>query len=86
MTIVESRSIKKIPDRAPTFEVRQLKSTPRWYVRVVWPYGQEQHVAGFASADDAKTWIAGKSEGWLRSRSAALRLADHQNAVSPHRG
>ncbi len=59
--------------RAPTFEVRQLKFAPGWYVRVLWQYGQEQHVSGFASADEAQSWIHKKSEGWLRNRTAALR-------------
>ena len=62
-----------IAGRAPTFEVRQLKSMPRWYVRVFWQHGQEEHVTGFISADDAQSWISRKSEGWLRSRTAALR-------------
>jgi hypothetical protein len=59
--------------RAPTFEVRQLKFAPGWYVRVLWQYGQEQHVSGFASADEAQSWVQKKSEGWLRNRTAALR-------------
>jgi len=59
--------------RAPTFEVRQLKFAPGWYVRVLWQYGQEQHVSGFASADEAQSWVHRKSEGWLRNRTAALR-------------
>ena len=59
--------------RAPTFEVRQLKFAPGWYVRVLWQYGQEQHVSGFASADEAQSWVHKKSEGWLRNRTAALR-------------
>jgi hypothetical protein len=58
----------------PTFEVHQLKSAPGWYVRVLWQYGQEQHVSGFASADEAQNWIHKKSEGWLRNRTAALRV------------
>jgi hypothetical protein len=75
------------PARAPTFEVRQLKSTPRWYVKVVWQYGQEQHVTGFVSANDAQTWISRKSEGWLRNRNAALRPEDHQKMnEAPHCG
>ncbi len=61
--------------RAPTFEVGQLKFAPGWYVRVLWEYGQEQHVRGFASADDARSWVQKKSEGWLRNRTAALRGA-----------
>ena len=59
--------------RAPTFEVCQLKFAPGWYVRVLWQYGQEQHVSGFASADEAQSWVHKKSEGWLRNRTAALR-------------
>ncbi len=59
--------------RPPTFEVRQLKFAPGWYVRVLWQYGQEQHVSGFASADEAQSWVHKKSEGWLRNRTAALR-------------
>jgi hypothetical protein len=59
--------------RPPTFEARQLKSSSRWYVRVLWPYGQEQHVSGFISASEAETWISKTSEGWLRNRTAALR-------------
>ena len=39
--------------------------------------GLEQHVNGFASADEAQTWINKKSEGWLRNRTAALRGANH---------
>ena len=58
----------------PTFEVCQLKSAPGWYVRVLWRFGQEQHVSGFASADQAHSWIRKKSEEWLRNRSAALRV------------
>ena len=58
---------------APTFEVRQMKSAPRWYVRVLWDYGEELHVSGFTSADEARRWIHNTSEGWLRNRSAALR-------------
>ena len=59
--------------RPPTFEVRQLKFAPGWYVRVLWHYGQEQHVSGFASADEAQSWVHKKSEGWLRNRTATLR-------------
>ena len=62
--------------RAPTFEVRQLKFAPGWYVRVLWQYGQEQHVSGFASADEAQSWVHKKSEGWLRNRTAAWRGVD----------
>ena len=57
----------------PTFEVRQLKSAAGWYVRVLWRYGQVEHVSGFASADDAESWIHKKSEAWLQNRAAALR-------------
>jgi hypothetical protein len=46
---------------------------PGWYVRVLWQYGQEQHVSGFASADEAQNWVHKKSEGWLRNRTAAFR-------------
>jgi hypothetical protein len=56
----------------PTFEVRQLKSAPGWYVRVSWRYGQVEHISGFASVNDAENWISKKSEGWLRNRTAAL--------------
>ena len=59
--------------RPPTFEVRQLKFAPGWYVGVLWQYGQEQHVSGFASADEAQSWVHKKSEGWLQNRTAALR-------------
>src|SRR5208282_3556684 len=55
--------------RPPTFAVRQLKFAPGWYVRVLWQYGQEQHVSGFASADEAQSWVHKKSEGWLRNRA-----------------
>jgi hypothetical protein len=60
--------------RSPTFEVRQLKSAPGWYVRVLWQYGQEQHISCFACADEAQSWIDKKSVGWLRNRAAALRI------------
>jgi hypothetical protein len=59
--------------RPPTFEVRQVKTTARWYVRVLWRFGQEQYISGFASADDAESWIRRKSEDWLRIRTTALR-------------
>src|SRR5580658_4052618 len=42
--------------RLPTFEVRQLNFARGWYVRVLWRYGQEQHVSGFASAGEAQSW------------------------------
>jgi pentapeptide MXKDX repeat protein len=64
---------KRIARRPPTFEARQLKSSSRWYVRVLWQYGQEQHVRGFVSASEAESWISKTSEGWLRNRTAALR-------------
>ena len=57
----------------PTFEARPLKSAPGWYVRVLWRYGHVEHVGGFASADEAETWINKKSEQWLRNRETALR-------------
>ena len=60
----------------PTFEVYQAKSAPRWYVRVLWQHGQEQHIAGFLSADDAQSWIIKKSKAWLQNRTAALRSRD----------
>ena len=43
-------------------------------MRVLWPYGQEQHVSGFTSADEAQSWIDKKSVGWLQNRAAALRV------------
>jgi hypothetical protein len=61
--------------RGPIFEVHQLKFAPGWYVRVLWRYGQEQHVGGFASADEAQSWVHKKSDGWLQNRTAALRSA-----------
>ena len=48
----------------PTFEVRQLKSAPGWYVRVSWRYGQVEHISGFASGHDAENWIKEKSAEW----------------------
>ncbi len=57
----------------PPFEVRPLKSAPGWYVRVSWRYGQVEHVAGFASAQEAASWITKNSEEWLRNRATALR-------------
>ena len=57
----------------PVFEARPLKSAPGWYVRVSWRYGQVEHISGFASVDEAESWIAKKSEGWLRNRTAVLR-------------
>lgn len=64
---------KRTTGSPPTFEARQLKSSSRWYVRVLWPYGQEQHVSGFISAGEAESWISKTSEVWLRNRTAALR-------------
>ena len=63
-----------IAKRSPIFEVRQLKCGLGWYVRILWPYGQEQYVNGFTSADAARSWIDRKSVGWLQSRAAALRV------------
>lgn len=63
-----------IAKRSPIFEVRQLKCALRWYVRVLWSYGQEQYVNGFTSADEAQSWIDGELAGWLQSRAAALRV------------
>jgi hypothetical protein len=60
---------KKKPD--PVFEARRLKSAPGWYVRVLWRYGQAEHVSGFASEQDAARWIEQKSEAWLRGRKGA---------------
>jgi hypothetical protein len=60
--------------RLPTFEVYQLRCAPRWYVRVLWQYGQEQHITGFLSANDAQSWINKKSKAWLQIE---LRHYDH---------
>ena len=57
----------------PIFEACRLKTAPGWYVRVSWRYGQMEHVSGFASEQDAESWINKKSAGWLRNRAAALR-------------
>jgi len=65
---------------SPTFEVRQLKFAPGWYVRVLWRYGQEQHVNGFASADEAQSWVRKKSVRWLRDRADALRSSNRDRA------
>jgi hypothetical protein len=75
MTAQSRRMIASLTEAKcrPDFEVHQLKSAPGWYVRVLWQYGLEQHIGGFASADEAQTWIHKKSEGWLRNRTAALR-------------
>jgi hypothetical protein len=80
--LIASLAADKCP---PTFAVRQLKSAPGWYVRVLWQYGEEQHVRGFASADEAQSWINKKSERWLRNRTAALRPAfNHGLAPMQH--
>ena len=65
---------------SPTFEVRQLKFAPRWYVRVLWRYGQEQHINGFASADEAQSWVRKKSVRWLRATADALRSSNRDRA------
>ena len=67
--------------RSPIFEVRQLKCGSGWYVRILWPYGQEQHVSGFTSADAARCWIDRKSVGWLQSRAAALRVVQTASSL-----
>ena len=66
----------------PTFEVCPLKSGPGWYVRVLWHYGQEQHIGRFVSIDDAQSWITENAEGWLRNRTAALRSRGPSKAVA----
>jgi hypothetical protein len=55
----------------PVFEVRTLKSASGWYVRVLWRYGQVEHISGFASPKEAQKWIEEKSQTWLRDRKAA---------------
>jgi hypothetical protein len=57
----------------PIFEARSLKSARGWYVRVSWRYGQEEHVGGFASGDDAEKWIKEKSKAWIRDRASSKR-------------
>jgi hypothetical protein len=69
----------------PIFEVRQPKTAPGWYVRVLWQYGLEQRVSGFASAYEGQTWINQKSEQWLQNRTAALRLASN-HGLAQHLG
>ena len=59
----------------PAFESCRLKSAAGWYVRVSWRHGQVEHVGGFASEDEAESWITKKSKGWLLNRAAALRRA-----------
>jgi hypothetical protein len=65
---------------APTFEVRQLKSTPRWYVQVLWQHGQEQHITGFTSADDAQSWISSKVRREVTKQNTALRADSMKKA------
>jgi hypothetical protein len=60
-------------DCSPAFEPRPMKHGRGWYVRVFWDFGQEERIAGFATAEEANNWIQQKSKEWLRNRTAALR-------------
>ena len=43
----------------PTFTALPSKAGSEWYVLVSWHDGRvPQHVTGFQSEDDARTWIA----------------------------
>jgi len=69
------------PKPDPIFDARRLNTAPGWFVRVMWRYGQREHVSGFASEHDAQKWIEQKSEAQLRGRKGA-RLP-FRTAVSP---
>jgi hypothetical protein len=42
----------------------------------LWQHGQEQHVTGFVSADDAQNWISRKSEEAQQSTTERASGAD----------
>jgi hypothetical protein len=63
------------PSSNPVFEARHLTSACGWYVRVAWPHGKREHIAGFVS----QRWIEEKAPTWLSTQSKAL---EPQFAVS----
>jgi hypothetical protein len=54
---------------SPVFEARPLKSASGWYVRVVWPNGKRDHIAGIVTQKEAQRWIEGNASAWLSEHS-----------------
>jgi hypothetical protein len=48
------------------FEPVELKSDPRWHVRVKFPSGQQTYVNGFDTEAQARDWIARDATAWLQ--------------------
>jgi len=55
-------------DTDPTLEPRVLKDRSGWYVFLLWPNGQSEHINGFATEAVAQMWIDTESKEWVAKR------------------
>ncbi len=64
--------LEKEKPLGPTLKPRPLKSGFGWYVLVEWPDGVARHVYEFRTESEARVWIAGESEAWLKQQSNSM--------------
>jgi hypothetical protein len=57
-----------LPVTKLNFTVRLIENGKTWRVDLAWPDREPEHVKDFDSEAAANTWIASRSEHWLRRR------------------
>ena len=66
----DSLHIDTMPKYAPTitFDPQPLQVGHEWHVVAIYPSGQQQHITGFKTEEEARRWITSGSEAWLKER------------------
>jgi hypothetical protein len=58
--------------RNPTFTPLPSKAGSEWYILVSWHDGRvPEHIPGFQTEEDARTWILNESANWLQKRGGS---------------
>lgn len=52
----------------PSFAACRAADSPEYYVRIVWPHGEEHRIVHFGYREHAERWIENQAENWLRLR------------------
>jgi hypothetical protein len=57
-----------VPQPTTSLIAQPVKLGDEWHVLARHPSGQQEHVRRFKTENEAKNWIARKSEAWLKKR------------------
>ena len=57
----------------PTFAACRSADSPEYYVRIVWPHGEEHRIVHFGYREHAERWIENQAEYWYRLRAGRPR-------------